>query len=387
MTYRHTMYGCYGGYVVQAVVNNLAPLLYVTFGHKYGLSLGLIALLSVINFAVQMSVDVAAALLANKLSHRTLMLWAHGFVIAGLWGLALLPEIMPPFAGLLTATVLYAVGGGLLEVLVSPLLEALPLDNKAAAMSLLHSFYCWGHAAVVVLSTLFFALAGINKWRLLPLLWSALPLANMILFTKVPILTLEDTTPSMPRRRLLTSREFWLFMAIMVCAGAAEQCMSQWASAFAEAGLGVSKTAGDLLGPCMFALLMGTSRAFYGKKGDKISLTAFMTGCGFLCAAAYFTAALSPLPAAALLGCGLCGLSVGIMWPGAFSEASRMLPGGGTAMFALLALAGDVGCASGPALIGMTGSLRTGMLMAAVFPAALIVFLKLLNTRKEMNTK
>ena len=384
MTYRHTMLGCYGGYVVQAAVNNLAPLLYVTFNREYGLSLGLIGTLAVINFTVQMCVDTAAALV-NRLSHRALMLAAHGLVIAGLWGLSFLPGLMPPFAGLVTATALYAVGGGLLEVLVSPILEALPLSNKAAAMSLLHSFYCWGHVAVVLLSTLFFTLAGTESWRLLPLLWSALPLANLLLFTRVPILTLEDAAPSMPRRELFKSRDFLLFMAIMLCAGASEQSMSQWASAFAEAGLGVSKTAGDLLGPCLFAALMGASRAFYGKKGEKISLGAFMTGCGVLCAAAYFAAALSPLPLLALMGCGLCGLSVGIMWPGTFSAASKALPSGGTAMFAFLALGGDVGCAAGPALVGLTGDLRGGLIHAAVFPISLVILLHFTKKRKEMN--
>ncbi len=384
MTYRHTMLGCYTGYIVQAIVNNLAPLLYVTFSREYGLSLGLISTLAVINFVIQMTVDTAAAALSDRLSHRALMLAAHISVIAGLWGLALLPGIIPPFAGLLISTFLYAVGGGLLEVLVSPLLEALPLKNKASAMSLLHSFYCWGHVAVVVLSTIFFTLVGVDSWKLLPLLWSAVPLANLILFIKVPIVTLEDNAPSMPRRKLLKNSGFWIFMVLMLCAGAAEQSMSQWASAFAETGLMVSKTVGDLLGPCLFAVLMGTSRAFYGKKGEKINLTAFMTGCGILCALSYLGASLIPIPQIALLCCGLCGLSVGIMWPGTFSSAAKSLPSGGTAMFALLALGGDIGCAAGPALVGLTGEIRSGLLLAVIFPIILIILLQLMKNRKEM---
>ena len=379
MSYKHTMIGCYAGYVVQAIVNNLAPLLFVTFNREFGLSLGLIGVLVVINFVIQMTVDLLAAAVSDKLNYRAMMILAHGFVIAGLVSLSALPKAIPPFAGLLIATFLYAVGGGLLEVLVSPLLEALPLDNKAAAMSLLHSFYCWGHVAVVLLSTLFFVVIGVENWRLLPLLWTIVPLLNLILFTKAPIVSLEDTAPSMPRRQLFQRKEFWLFMIIMVCAGASEQGMSQWASAFAETGLKVSKIIGDLLGPCFFAILMGSSRAYYGRKGEKINLTGFMTLCGVVCALAYFIAALSPISFISLLGCGLCGLSVGIMWPGTFSTAAQTLPSGGTAMFALLALAGDIGCACGPALVGLAGNIRTGLLFGAAFPILLIVMLGIMK--------
>ncbi|MGN1098226.1 MAG: MFS transporter [Clostridia bacterium] len=383
MTYKHTMVACYISFVVQAIVNNLAPLLFITFQKEFGLSLGRISTLVIINFSVQMAVDFLSAAVADKIGYRNLIIFAHVFSIAGLAGMSVLPSVMPPFYGLLLAVFLYAVGGGLIEVLASPILEALPLDNKAAAMSLLHSFYCWGHLAVVLLSTLFFTLVGIESWRILPVLWAIVPFVNIFIFIKTPIIQLEENIESMPKGTLIRKKEFWIFMAVMVCAGASEQAMSQWASAFAEEGLGISKTAGDLLGPCMFAVLMGGSRAFYGKSGEKINLAAFMTGCGIVCTLAYVIAAASPFAFLSLVGCGLCGLCVGIMWPGTFSIASRTIPAGGTAMFALLALAGDVGCASGPALVGLAGTIRGGLAMAAIFPVTLVVCIFMLRRFSE----
>ncbi len=373
MSYDRTRRACYMGFVVQAIVNNLAPLLFVSFQRRLGLSFGLIGLLATLNFAIQMIVDILSAALADRLGCRPMILAAHVLAALGLVGLSVFPLFMPAYAGILLAVALYAVGGGLLEVMLSPVLEALPSGDKAAAMSLLHSFYCWGHVAVVLLSTLFFALAGEERWRLLPLLWAIVPIVNLCAFARAPMLRLGGEAPSAPRRELFKRKEFWLFFALMVCAGASEQGMSQWASAFAEAGLGVSKSLGDLFGPCFFAVMMGLSRTYYGAKGEKLDLRRFLGLCAVLCMAAYAIAALSPLPAASLLGCGLCGLAVGIMWPGTLSLSSRGLPRGGTAMFALLALGGDVGCSLGPSVVSLAGDLRVGLLLCAGFPLALLV--------------
>ncbi|MCH5188309.1 MAG: MFS transporter [Oscillospiraceae bacterium] len=373
MNYRKTQLGCFTAYVVQAIVNNLAPLLFITFRRELGLSLGLIGLLSAVNFSVQMAVDLISAAFGDKLSYRPMMLAAHALAAAGLIGLSLFPRIMAPYAGILLAVVLYAIGGGLLEVLVSPVLEALPLGDKASAMSLLHSFYCWGQVGVVLLSTLFFRLAGTDNWGFLPILWAIVPIVNLCVFITAPIVRLEDNTPSMPRRDLLRRKDLWLFLGLMFCAGASEMGMSQWASAFAEEGLGVSKAVGDLLGPCMFAVLMGSARVFFGSKGEKLDLRRFMIVCGALCAFSYSLSALSPLPFLALMGCGLCGLAVGIMWPGTFSLAARILPAGGTAMFALLALGGDIGAVLGPTLVGVVGNMRLGLLLCVIFPALMTV--------------
>ena len=373
MNYRKTQLACFTAYVVQAIVNNLAPLLFITFRRELGLSLGLIGLLATVNFSVQMAVDLLSAAFGDKLSYRPMMLAAHALTAAGLIGLSIFPRIMAPYAGILLAVVLYAIGGGLLEVLVSPVLEALPLGDKASAMSLLHSFYCWGQTGVVLLSTLFFRLAGTDNWSILPILWAIVPLVNLCAFITAPLVRLEDNTPSMPRRDLLRRKEFWLFITLMFCAGASEMGMSQWASAFAEEGLGVSKTVGDLLGPCMFAVFMGSARVFFGSKGERLNLKRFMTVCGALCAFSYLLSALSPLPFLALVGCGVCGLAVGIMWPGTFSLAARILPAGGTAMFALLALGGDIGAVFGPTLVGVVGDMRLGLLLCTLFPALLTV--------------
>ena len=304
--------------------------------------------------------------------------------------LAVLPELLPsPFAGLIVAVMIYAVGGGLLEVLVSPVVEACPTDNKEAAMSLLHSFYCWGQMGVVLLSSVFFAVFGIAHWRVLALLWAVIPALNCLLFAKVPIYTLiEEGGRGTPLAGLVKSRTFWLLLVLMVCSGASEQAVSQWASTLAEKGLGISKTMGDLAGPMAFAVLMGSSRAFYGKFGEKINLDRFMAGSSILCVIAYLMIAVLPYPVLNLVGCGLCGLSVGIMWPGTFSKASAAMPFGGTAMFALLALAGDLGCSGGPTFAGMVASaagddLQRGILCAVLFPALLLVMIFVLGKMRR----
>ena len=393
--FKHTLNACYLGYITQAIVNNFAPLLFLTFQKSYGVSLGKISLLVSLNFGIQLIVDFLSAKFVDKIGYRTCIVAAHLCAGAGLIAMAVLPQILSnSFAGLLAAVVLYAIGGGLIEVLISPIVEACPTDRKEAAMSLLHSFYCWGSVAVVVLSTVFFQTAGLNSWRVLALLWAAVPVMNAVLFSRVPILALTEDGQEMGIRGLLKSSLFWLFIFIMVCAGASEQAMSQWASAFAESGLNVSKTVGDLAGPCMFSILMGISRAMYARYSQRIRLTAFMTGSAVLCIFSYGLASTAASPVLGLAGCGLCGFSVGILWPGAFSLASVSCPRGGTAMFALLALAGDLGCAGGPALVGLIagasgGNLKAGLAAAGWIPAVLAIgLLKIMyNNRKKQYTQ
>ena len=380
--YRKTVTACFVGYIVQAIVNNFAPLLFLTFQRSYLIPLPQITLLVTLNFGIQLLVDLLSVGFVDRIGYRASMILAHACSALGLAALALLPERMPsPYAGILCAVVLYAVGGGLLEVVVSPVVEACPTDSKERAMSMLHSFYCWGHVGVVLLSTLFFTLAGVAHWKLLALLWALVPLGNMFVFFRVPIAPLiPKGEQGMRLRELFTSRLFLLFLLMMICAGAGEQAVSQWASAFAEKSLGISKTAGDLAGPMAFAVLMGTSRAFYGKAGGRLNLDRFMTGSCILCIASYLLISLAAHPLVSLSGCALCGLSVGIMWPGSFSKASRALPRGGTAMFALLALGGDIGCSGGPTLVGLVSgalgdNLKAGILAGAVFPALLLLCL------------
>ncbi|MDO5135937.1 MAG: MFS transporter [Eubacteriales bacterium] len=387
-SYQATIYACFIGYVVQAIVNNFIPLLFVTFQKTYGIPLSQITMLVTINFGVQLLVDLLSAGFVDKIGYRAAIILAHICSAAGLISLTIFPELVGGFGGLLLSVIIYAIGGGLIEVLISPIMEACPTDNKEKAMSLLHSFYCWGHVGVVLLSSLFFYAVGIENWKLLALFWAVFPLVNMILFCRVPIASLnEEGEKGLTIGELCRKRLFWILMLMMTCAGASEQAVSQWASVFAEKGLGVTKMVGDLAGPMAFAVLMGISRAYYGKYGDKLDLDRFMAGSGLLCVAAYLIIALVPSPVVGLLGCSVCGLSVGIMWPGTFSKAASSLRGGGTAMFALLALAGDLGCSGGPTLAGMVSSvlgenLRMGILAAILFPVLLLVCLRLCQTTK-----
>lgn len=378
--YEKTIYACFVGYIVQAIVNNFVPLLFITFEKSYGIPLEQITMLITVNFGIQLLVDLLSAGFADKIGYRASILIAHIFAAAGLTALVFLPELLPnPFMGLLIAVILYAVGGGLMEVLLSPIIESCPTQNKEKAMSLLHSFYCWGHVGVVLISTIFFQVFGIMNWKLLALGWVLIPLVNGVVFLKAPIAPLTDEKEAgMSIPDLFKEKSFWVLVLMMVCAGASEQSVSQWASTFAEKGLGVSKTIGDLAGPMAFAILMGSSRTFYGKYGDKINLDHFMLGSSMLCLLSYLCISLSPSPLLSLAGCAVCGLSVGIMWPGSFSKASALMKNGGTAMFALMALGGDLGCSGGPALVGYisaaaSGNLKMGIMAAAIFPLLLIL--------------
>ena len=387
--YNHTLRASYIGYISQAIVNNFAPLLFLTFQKTYGISLDKITLLVTMNFAVQLLVDFLAAGFVDRIGYRRAIVLAHLLCAGGVAGLGILPELTAdPYLGFLGAVLLYAAGGGLIEVMISPIVEACPTERKEAAMSLLHSFYCWGHVLVVVASTVFFRVAGIGNWRILAFIWALVPFFNCFYFARVPIRSMTGEGRGMSMRQLAGSGVFWLFVLLMVCSGASEQAMSQWASAFAESALQVGKTMGDLLGPCLFALLMGTSRAVYARFSRHMPLIPFMAGSGFLCIAGYLLAVWSKAPVMALMGCGLCGLSVGILWPGTFSLSCARIPRGGTAMAALLALGGDVGCSLGPTVVGLVsntagGSIRSGLLAAVVFPVLLLLCLSRAGKRSR----
>ena len=388
-SYDCTMRACFIGYIVQAIVNNFVPLLFLTFQRTYHIPLQQITLLVTFNFGIQLLTDLLSVAFVDRMGYQASMVLAHILSALGLICLTVLPERMGhPFAGILISVIVYAVGGGLLEVLVSPVVEACPSTHKEKAMSMLHSFYCWGHVGVVLFSSIFFKLAGIENWKLLAVLWAVIPILNALIFTRVPIApVLPEGEEGMTIVTLFQNRTFWLLFVMMICAGASEQSVSQWASLFAEKGLGISKTAGDLAGPMAFAVLMGASRAFYGNYGEKINLDRFMAVSSVLCILSYLCLVFMPVPVLSLAGCALCGLSVGIMWPGTFSRASKALPAGGTALFALLALGGDIGCSGGPSLVGMVsgmckGNLKIGILAALIFPVLLLTGAKF-ETKKD----
>ncbi len=390
MNYRTTIKACFAGYIVQAIVNSFAPLLFAHFNEAYGIPLSRISMLAALNFSVQLASDAVAARIADRIGYRPMITAAHIFSAAGFALLAILPDMIDPFTAVAVSISVYAIGGGLLEVLLSPIMESCPTENKEKAMSLLHSFYCWGSAAVVLLSTLFFHAFGIGKWKILAFLWAIIPIANGMIFLFTPLAKNgnEGYAGMQTARSIFRTPAFWLFLLVMFAAGACEMSIAQWASVFAEEGLGISKAAGDLAGPLAFAVLMGTVRAVCGKRGTGIALGSFMIISASLCAIAYIIAS-SPLPPVInLSGCALCGLSVGIMWPGTFSMASSALRGGGTAVFAFLALAGDIGCAAGPLLVGIIsdaagGSLKAGIAAAIIFPLSMIAALAALRRKPE----
>lgn len=379
MNYRKTLIACYMGFVTQAIAANFAPLLFLTFHKSYGIPLGKIALISSVFFITQLIVDILCAHFADVIGYRKCVVGSQMLSAIGLVGLAFLPQITAdPFTGIIISTILYAIGSGLTEVLVSPIVEACPFEHKEAAMSLLHSFYCWGAVGVILLSTLFFSLFGIENWRWLSCIWAVIPLCNVFNFAVCPIEHPTEDGKGLSIGSLLKVPLFWLAILLMICAGASELSMAQWASAFAESALGLSKSMGDITGPCMFAVTMGISRSLYGKYGEKLDLMKFMIGSGALCLGCYLIASLSQLPLAGLAGCMICGFSVGIMWPGTISICSAKIPSGGTAMFALLAMAGDMGGALGPAIVGNISQnagddIQKGLLAGCLFPAVLVI--------------
>lgn len=382
--YKKTLYACYLGFITQAITANFTPLLFITFKDSYAISLEMIAAIPLVFYLTQLLVDLVAVKFADVIGYRTCVVISQIISATGLFLMAFLPDILDnAFIGIIISVVLYAIGSGLVEVLLSPIVEACPFENKSGVMSLLHSFYCWGAVGVILISALFFAVFGIEHWKILAIIWALVPLVNTFNFLSCPLEKLVDDREKMKIFDLLKTPIFMLMILLMVCAGASEATMTQWASAFTEEALGVSKTIGDLAGPCMFAVCMGLTRVFYGKKGEKLNLIKVMLSCGLLCVACYLLASLSPISIIGLMGCALCGLAVGIMWPGTISISAKNCAKGGTAMFAFLALAGDLGAAIGPAMVGgiaevYNGDLKTGLLFATIFPIVMILGLIIL---------
>lgn len=389
--YKKTLIACYLGFVTQAITANFAPLLFLTFKSAYGIGLETVALIPTVFYLTQLLVDFAATKFVDKIGYRTCVVSSQLLSAAGLACMAILPELLPaPFLGILLAVVLYAMGSALIEVLVSPIVEACPFENKKGMMSLLHSFYCWGAVGVILGSTLFFTVFGIENWKILTLLWAAIPFCNAFNFLACPIERLVEDGKSMRAGQLLRLPLFWLLILLMVCSGASEASMAQWASAFTESAMGVSKTVGDLAGPCLFAALMGATRVLYGKMSEKLDLIKTMLACSAFCVVCYLAASLASLPLIGLAGCACCGIAVGIMWPGSISISSQKCPRGGTAMFAFLALAGDFGATVSPAMVGGVaklagGDLKAGLLAGTAFPLLLLLGLFLL--RRKYNRK
>ena len=384
--YSLTLTACYVGYVIQAMVNNLSPLLFVQFKRQFALDSAMLSFIIFINFGLQIIVDSLSAKITEKIGYRAGAILAQVFSCTGLVCLGVLPNVINPFAGIITATVLMAIGGGFVEVILSPEIEALPLGNKSGAMCFLHSFYCWGHIFTVLAATIYFNLFTIDAWRYLPVALAVIPLLNCITFAVCPLETLEgDETPS-SYKSLFTMRGFWLFPVLILASGAAEQAIAQWASDFAEIGLGVDKTLGDVFGTCLFALGMALSRTVYGVLGEKIDLKKAFVLCGGLLIGSYLLAALSPSAGLSLAGIAFGGVFVGLLWPGLYAVAGQAYPKGGTKMFGVLALFGDIGCTVGPTLTGLVSNdIKTGLLFATCFPVIVFICSLILLKRTKKN--
>ena len=396
-TYKHTRYACYMAYTTGAIINNFAPLLFVVFQRDFGISLMQLSQIISVNFGIQLVVDFLASKYVEKVGYRRTLLLALFMAFAGMVMLGILPRLITPFVGIMSSVVCYAIGSGLLEVMISPTIEALPSDKKTSDMSILHSFYCWGSMLVIVTSSLFFKFVGIDNWTYLCLLWALFAFLTMMLFFKVPIVPFGNNTEKVSYKKLFSSNMFRIFVIVMLCSGASEIAMSQWASLFAETGLGVSKTMGDLLGPCLFAFFMGVARLLFGKFGEKVDTFNVLSVAGIICVIGYFVSVFAKNPIVSLIGCGIVGFGSAVMWPGTLSLAAKHCKEGGVALFGLLAMGGDVGCCLGPTVVAgistnhaIFGSpLKAGILCATIFPLLLMIFVNVLKikTRRTKNIK
>lgn len=399
--FKSTVFACYRGYITQGIVNNLSPLFFVIFQNRFGISYVLISALILCNFVTQVITDVLAVRYVDRIGYRRAAVLAHFLAFFGLMMMGILPNILPvPYIGLVIATIINGIGGGLIEVIISPIVESCPGDAKASAMSLLHSFYCWGQVGVVLITTLLLRVIGEDLWFVIPALWAILPFYNLFRFLKVPLMPTVPEDERIPLKKLFASKIFLVAMLLMLCAGASELAMCQWSSLFAERALGVTKVVGDLMGPCLFAVFMGIGRTLYGIWGERIHLSRALALCAVLCILCYLGTALFQNPMLSLISCALCGFSVSLMWPGTFSLTAAAYPKGGTAMFGVLAVLGDIGCSTGPALMGAVSGaisssaavqnafpgltadqlgLKSGMLFCILFPALILLGIFLLN--------
>lgn len=390
LNYLHTVRVCGASYLVQGILNNFLPLLFLRYTVEFGFSLNQISFLILANFGLQMIVDFISAKVVDRIGYRECAVASQAFSAIGLLGLTIFPYIFADaYSGILFSVLIYAIGSGLIETVGSPIVQACPIDNKDKYMSMIHSFYCWGHVLVVIASTCFFKVFGMNNWRVLSALWAVVPFVIMFLFMKVPICSLAEEGKTLSGRHFIKMPVFWILIVLMFCSGASEQGISQWISTFAEAGLGIDKTTGDLLGTCMFAVLMGSSRVFYGKLGHKFDINKYMLLSGSLCFVCYFVAGVSESAVVSLIACILCGTTVGIMWPGIYNVSTDVIRNGGTGLFAYLALAGDMGCAGGPGILGIVAelfneNLKAGMIVSSLFPIAFVVlFFVLLRSQRR----
>ena len=402
-SYKSTIAACYIGSFVQAIIVNTTPILFIPLREQFGLTFQQMGLLVLINFISQVGCDILFSNAIDKYGFRRFVVAAHGLAVVGLVLFAASPLLFDrPFAGFVTATIIFSGSGGLLELLLSPIVNAIPTDEKAGAMSVLHSFYSWGQAAVILLTTVLLFVFGRAWWQWIILIWTLVPLFNFFFLMRVPFAPNVPEEQRQGMDKILLKPFFIAALATILCGAAAELCISQWASAYLEEAMRLPKVVGDVGGVCLFAVMMGVGRLFYGMYGKKINVSLMMLIGTVGAAACYITVALSGTAVLSLLACGLCGLCVSLLWPGTLVVASEHYPLAGAWMFAILA-AGDIGASAGPWLMGVVAEqahrlpflsglltqgmspdqlgLRAAMLVSALFP--IIAFFCLRWMRKR----
>lgn len=387
-SYKSTKIACFVAYGVQAIVNNFLPLLFIIFNEEYNINYEQLGRLLFVNFFVQFIVDILTPVIVKRFGYRGASVFSHGLAAFGFLLLSILPAAFPNhiYACLIISIIFYASGSGIIEVCISPMVELLPGDKKGADMAFTHSAYCWGQASTVLVSTFLIFLFGRQNWQYIPIFWAIIPIVNLFVFLKVPLVEQEEESTVKTTKTLFKNRDFWIFLVIMICAGASEITMAEWASIFAQQALGVSKTVGDLLGPCAFAVCMGSGRVLFGILDGKFNPKTALILNNVLCLLCYIGVAVINVPILSLIACALCGFSVSLSWPGTYSMAAKKFTSGGTLMFSLLALAGDFGCSTGPWLMGIVSNattLETGFLAATIFPAAMIFAASSLKKEKS----
>lgn len=389
VSYKRTKLSCYTGYFVQAIINNLPPLLFIVFHEQFGIGLKRLSALITVNFVSQIAVDLFAIKFSDKIGYKILSVLSQSVTTVGLILLAFLPNSINPFTGIMIAIILNAIGSGLMEVIISPIVEAIPGDKKTSQMAFLHSFYCWGQVFVVLVTTLLIKFLGKENWHFIPLLWAILPAVNTISFISCPMPPNLASEKRTPVGKLFFKKQFILMLLLMLCAGASELGMSQWSSYFAETGLHVTKQTGDILGPCMFAVLMGVGRVLFGIFGEKLNIKTALSVSAILCGVSYIAVSLSDNQYISLIFCAFTGICISMMWPGTFSLAARKFPDGGNSMFGILALTGDMGCTLGPWVVSFAalnfcdGNLKGGLGFGALFPIIMIISLILITGNKS----
>lgn len=371
-SYQLTTISCFVGIFCQAVSSNITAILFIPLMTLYGLSYVHLGLLVGINFTTQVLVDIIASRLVDRYGFRVFVLPSDILAVIGLVLFGLTPVLFDNIlTGLVFSTIIFSASCGLQEVMLSPIVNAIPHNDKGPAMALMHSFYAWGQVATIIITTLFLFFFGIENWQVIVFLWALVPLVNFFMFLAAPFPGVIHENQRMTMRDLIL-KPFYLVALLAIMGGAAtELVMNQWSSTFSEKVLELPKVTGDILGMCGFAVFLGLGRVLYGRYGSKINMNNVLVGSAAAAVVCYIAVAISPLPAISLAACAVCGLAASLLWPGTLVITAEKYPLAGAWIFAILAAAGDIGAASGPFAAGVITDLTRQMPSILQFAASL----------------